>query len=65
STGQPGKIQLSESCYKLLKAGNQFEMINRGEVEVKGKGKMNTFWLEGKTGFDPSKLQAVLPELPK
>ncbi len=42
STGLPGKIQLSESTFALIKdAGFKTEL--RGEIDVKGKGKMTTY----------------------
>lgn len=43
STGLPGRIQVSETTFKLLET--QFELEPRGPVEVKGKGLMNTFLL--------------------
>jgi len=44
--GQPGKIQVTQAYYELLKGKFTFE--ERGEIEVKGKGKMYTFFLVGK-----------------
>jgi len=43
STGVPGRIQVSEITSKLLV--EQFELEERGEIEVKGKGRMRTFLL--------------------
>jgi class 3 adenylate cyclase len=43
SHGEPGKIQVSDSTALLLKRTHILE--ERGEVEVKGKGKIKTFWL--------------------
>ncbi|WP_315861543.1 adenylate/guanylate cyclase domain-containing protein [[Leptolyngbya] sp. PCC 7376] len=40
----PGKIQVTASTYELLK--NRFEFQARGEIEIKGKGKMKTYFLE-------------------
>jgi len=45
SQGLPGKIQVTSNTYELLKADFRFQ--ERGEVEVKGKGKMTTYWLTG------------------
>jgi adenylate cyclase len=45
STGEPGKIQVSEATYVLLK--DAFELEARGEIEVKGKGRMRTWFLTG------------------
>ncbi|XP_040423024.1 guanylate cyclase soluble subunit beta-2-like isoform X8 [Cygnus olor] len=44
SHGVPSKIHLSSSTYQCLKYKN-FEMTERGEIEVKGKGKMHTYFL--------------------
>ncbi|MDB9311711.1 adenylate/guanylate cyclase domain-containing protein [Spirulina sp. CS-785/01] len=46
STGDPGKIQVTEAVYQVLKADYWLE--ERGKVEVKGKGEMTTYWLLGK-----------------
>jgi class 3 adenylate cyclase/HAMP domain-containing protein len=43
STGLPGRIQVSESTAQLLK--EQFELDERGPIEVKGKGTMTTYLL--------------------
>eukprot|EP01119_Soliformovum_irregulare_P020071 TRINITY_DN6463_c1_g1_i2.p1 TRINITY_DN6463_c1_g1~~TRINITY_DN6463_c1_g1_i2.p1 ORF type:complete len:678 (-),score=138.54 TRINITY_DN6463_c1_g1_i2:68-2101(-) len=45
STGTPGRIQVNRTTYKLTK-GN-FEFVKRGQVKVKGKGDMITYWLIG------------------
>jgi hypothetical protein len=42
STGLPGKIQLSESTFALIKDAG-FHTQLRGEIDVKGKGKMTTY----------------------
>lgn len=43
-TGVPGKIQVTKAVYQLLKHKYQFE--KRGEIEVKGKGKVTTYFLK-------------------
>jgi class 3 adenylate cyclase len=43
SQGSPGRIQVSAATYKRLQQKYLFE--KRGEIEVKGKGKMTTYWL--------------------
>uniref|UniRef100_A0A8C5XXI8 guanylate cyclase n=1 Tax=Microcebus murinus TaxID=30608 RepID=A0A8C5XXI8_MICMU len=44
SHGLPDKVHLSPTAYRALE--NQgFEIIERGEIEVKGKGKMTTYFL--------------------
>jgi PAS domain S-box-containing protein len=46
SSGEPGQIQVTASTYELLK--DQFIFETRGEIDVKGKGKMMTYWLTGR-----------------
>ena len=43
SHGLAGKIQVSQTTYELLKHEYLFE--ERGQIEVKGKGSMKTYWL--------------------
>ena len=43
STGISGRIQVSPSTYALVQGDHSFEP--RGEIEVKGKGKMQTYFL--------------------
>ena len=43
SYGIPGKIQVTEQSYNLLK--DDFEFAERGQVEIKGKGMMKTYFL--------------------
>jgi adenylate cyclase len=46
TTGVAGKIQISQSVYERLK--DQFVLEARGEIEVKGKGSMQTWFLVGR-----------------
>ncbi|KAJ8272783.1 hypothetical protein GJAV_G00093380 [Gymnothorax javanicus] len=46
STGTPGKIQVTEDVYRML--SNDYDLVCRGKVSVKGKGEMLTYYLEGK-----------------
>ena len=43
SQGQPGKIQVTESTYRLLAALFEFEPAQ--EIEIKGRGRMKTYYL--------------------
>ncbi|MDY6807028.1 MAG: PAS domain S-box protein [Cyanobacteriota bacterium] len=45
SQGIPGKIQITQETYKLLK--DKFLLLERGTISVKGKGDMTTYWLAG------------------
>ena len=46
STGEPGKIQISPDTRALL--GDGWETSSRGQIQVRGKGLMETFFLNGK-----------------
>ncbi|HLH78251.1 MAG TPA: adenylate/guanylate cyclase domain-containing protein [Candidatus Binataceae bacterium] len=45
SQGLPGRIQISPQTYALL--GEEFELEPRGQIEIKGKGLMTTYFLRG------------------
>lgn len=45
STGKPGVVQVSDAAH--VEAGDAFVFEDRGDVEVKGKGTMHTWWLVG------------------
>ena len=46
SHGIPGRIQVSHYTYELLQDKYEFEY--RGEIEIKGKGEMRTYLLNGR-----------------
>ncbi len=46
SHSEVGKIQVTEATYELLK--HKFDLVERGAIEVKGKGSMKTYWLISK-----------------
>ncbi|XP_055354563.1 atrial natriuretic peptide receptor 1-like [Paramacrobiotus metropolitanus] len=48
SHGEPGKIQCSENTKELLDKIGGFVVLPRGEINVKGKGPMNTYWVIAK-----------------
>ncbi|XP_044060084.1 guanylate cyclase soluble subunit beta-2-like isoform X2 [Siniperca chuatsi] len=48
SHGLPNKIHLSPTVYQVLK-NKGFVIQKRGEIEVKGKGRMTTYFLERNT----------------
>ena len=46
SNGVPGAIQLTE--YTAARLGNKFVLEERGDVDVKGRGKVKAFFLKGR-----------------
>ncbi|XP_048020252.1 adenylate cyclase type 1b [Megalobrama amblycephala] len=46
STGVPGKIQVTDDVFRMLQT--DYDLVCRGNVSVKGKGQMLTYFLEGK-----------------
>lgn len=46
SHGLPGEIQVTDSTYRLLR--EKYSFVERGEIEVKGKGPMRTYFLRGR-----------------
>ncbi len=46
SNSKPGRINISENTYQLIK--NKFDCRYRGEIEVKNKGLMKMYFVEGR-----------------
>jgi class 3 adenylate cyclase len=63
SHGLPGEIQITEAMADLLK--DEYLIVQRGWVEVKGKGLLQTFWLKGRESKDVSNESTVVFERPK
>jgi len=51
SHGEPGRIHVSEALAEALAGApcNNFMITERGTIDVKGKGAMNTYWLRSTT----------------
>ncbi|XP_071355558.1 atrial natriuretic peptide receptor 1 [Trachinotus anak] len=47
SNGEALKIHVSEATRQVLQEFSCFQLQLRGEIEVKGKGRMRTYWLLG------------------
>jgi len=49
STGEPGRIHVSDTFADALRSApyHNFTLTERGTIDVKGKGAMKTYWLEG------------------
>lgn len=48
SHGEAGKTQISKNTYELIK--DDFECVSRGNIPIKGKGEMETWFLIGARG---------------
>lgn len=46
SQGEPSAIQVTAEVYEALKG--QYRLTRRGPIEVKGRGQMTTYWLQGR-----------------
>jgi len=57
SGGTPGRIQVTQQTYELLK--DEFELEPRGTIAVKGMGEMETWYLVGGlvTAYEAAKRQ--------
>lgn len=62
SHGLPGKIQVTESTYMLLK--NKFIFEDRGRIHIKGKGEMKTYFLKGALS-NSTRLDSLHPQAGK
>lgn len=49
STGEAGRIHMSEELAKVLIASNMYEVEERGKVEIEGRGLVTTYFLIGTT----------------
>ena len=46
------RIQVSDSTYQILQKLGGYKCEFRHEYELKGKGMIKTYWLNGKDGYD-------------
>ena len=46
SSGEIGKVNISESTYELLKDDPEFTFEFRGKIDAKGKGEMKMYFVE-------------------
>ncbi|XP_036365765.1 guanylate cyclase 2G-like [Octopus sinensis] len=52
STGEPLRIQLSQTSCDCLRTATGYIISLRGETDIKGKGCQKTYWLKGKLGYN-------------
>ncbi len=48
SSGEVGKVNISEATYELLKDHSDFTFKSRGKIEAKGKGEIEMYFVETK-----------------
>ncbi|XP_051274578.1 guanylate cyclase 2G isoform X1 [Dicentrarchus labrax] len=53
SNSLPLKIHISQCTADILVQAGSFDLEERGEIEMKGKGSHKTYWLLNKQGFNP------------
>ncbi|XP_055083902.1 atrial natriuretic peptide receptor 1-like [Periophthalmus magnuspinnatus] len=53
STGEALKVHVSSATRDVLMDFNCFQLELRGEIDIKGKGKMTTYWLLGESDPQP------------
>ena len=46
SSGEAGKVNISETTYELVK--DEFNCVHRGKIEAKGKGELDMYYVEGR-----------------
>jgi class 3 adenylate cyclase len=46
SSGEPGKVNISETTYQLVK--DKFKSKHRGKIAAKGKGEIDMYFIESK-----------------
>ncbi|MCZ4408343.1 tetratricopeptide repeat protein [Cryomorphaceae bacterium 1068] len=45
SSGEVGKVNISQSTYEILKNDSRFEFESRGKIKVKGKGEIDMYFV--------------------
>ena len=63
SNGAPGEIHCSEAFVNKLSETGLHIVKERGEIEVKGKGVMRTYWLEGASSSNPVASSPCIAEI--
>ncbi len=61
SQGLPGRIQVTETTYEKLR--DRYYLEKRGEIDVKGRGHITTYWLTGKRSSEAKPHQTSLDRL--
>ncbi|KAM9716169.1 guanylate cyclase 2G [Menidia menidia] len=62
SNSLPLRIHISQSTADILVQAGSYELEERGEIEMKGKGFQKTYWLLDKIGFNPPPVAHESPQ---
>ncbi|CAC5423157.1 Guanylate cyclase soluble subunit beta-2,Guanylyl cyclase GC-E,Retinal guanylyl cyclase 1,Soluble guanylate cyclase gcy-31,Receptor-type guanylate cyclase gcy-28,Soluble guanylate cyclase gcy-35,Receptor-type guanylate cyclase gcy-4,Guanylate cyclase soluble subunit alpha-1,Receptor-type guanylate cyclase gcy-21,Retinal guanylyl cyclase 2,Heat-stable enterotoxin receptor,Soluble guanylate cyclase 88E,Guanylate cyclase soluble subunit beta-1,Receptor-type guanylate cyclase gcy-13,Receptor-type guanylate cyc len=62
SNGEAMKIHISNATANMLNEKAMFDIVKRGELKIKGKGVMVTYWLEGTKQEVSSSQQSFKPQ---
>ncbi|XP_046564717.1 retinal guanylyl cyclase 1-like [Haliotis rubra] len=65
SNGLPHKIHISQATRDRLIKTDNYLISERGEIDIKGKGKMKTFWLDGRADMTQANDSMVCKYIPK
>ncbi|XP_067658290.1 retinal guanylyl cyclase 1-like [Haliotis asinina] len=65
SNGLPLKIHISQATRDRLVKTDNYLISERGEIDIKGKGKMKTFWLDGRVDMTQANDSMVCKFIPK
>ncbi|GAU99760.1 hypothetical protein RvY_10712-2 [Ramazzottius varieornatus] len=62
TTGEASRVHISQATFELLKGRTEFKLEARGLISVKGKGEVETFWLDGRSASDGHNIDLDLNE---
>jgi hypothetical protein len=66
STGEVGKVQISSSTFAILNDGGpstEFTFTERGLIDMKGKGKLVTYWLDSSLDANADANPTIIEEI--
>ncbi|EJD75213.1 RGC/RGC protein kinase [Loa loa] len=61
SNCEPNQIQVAESTAKILMENSKYKLTKRGVVNVKGKGDVNTYWLNEFILNEQQSVDVIMP----
>ena len=51
SSGEVGKVNISQATYELVKNNSEFSFTDRGMIEAKGKGEVKMYFVDSKPNY--------------